>query len=623
MGTVIFSDAYTQDRIGLGTYDLKIVFSENYSISTNKTTVRITNVFLRKNSNSANYGSMPVFGAIEVNGTTLISLDGSPYYANMDGTDYREINIPNSGSVDITHNDDGTGAASFQVVSGDTRNGVTAFGAFWTRAVFGITGDPTQSVPLTTRPRASTISSCPTTAETNHSITLKVNRNSSSFYHKASFIDGGTTKISNAFATSLEYTIPKSWFASHTDTTTFPVTVSVQTYTDSTCTVPVGSPATTTMTVIADASITPSVSSGWATVSAYNTGTAAENITGYVKGFSKAAVAFDDSKVTNKQSATTESFSVTCQGVTVSVVPYRTPTLTSTSVVVTCTVTDSRGRSASQDFSITVMDYAKPKLSGISVYRCDASQAAAESGTYISVKATGSCSSLGGQNTCTLTAAVAASGGTYGSATSLTSGQRTRLGPVSADTSYTVRIRATDSLGKTATYYAAIPTQKWAMKFRANGTGVAFGKAAETDNVFEVSPDWEVRLGQPLPIASGGTGATTAEGALTNLGAQNAEDIDGTIFYKQNIGAGDSLTFTFASGVGIAGTVLSGGANASRRGIMSYGASASGNALCSKLFDATDITITTSGRSVTLQNTGAATIYLLFIHYQGGRLTFS
>ena len=56
---------------------------------------------------------------------------------------------------------------------------------------------------------------------------------------------------------------------------------------------------------------------------------------------------------------------------------------------------------------------------------------------------------------------------------------------------------------------------------------------------------------------------------------------------------------------------------------MSYGASASGNALCSKLFDATDITISTSGRSVTLHNSGAATIYLLFIHYQGGRLTFS
>jgi hypothetical protein len=34
-------------------------------------------------------------------------------------------------------------------------------------------------------------------------------------------------------------------------------------------------------------------------------------------------------------------------------------------------------------------------------------------------------------------------------------------------------------------------------------------------------------LPDPLPVAHGGTGATTAEGALANLGAMAADDIDG------------------------------------------------------------------------------------------------
>ena len=347
---------------------------------------------------------------------------------------------------------------------------------------------------------ASTIATISSSVATQSNLALTVTRMSSAYYHKATFKIGGTTMAtSDAFATSLSYTIPRSWFTSYSSATSKTVDVSVQTYTTSACTTTVGSPATSSFTMTADSGMKPSVSSGWAAFAYYNTGTAASGIAGYVKGYSKAKVTFDSTKIslTNSPGATIASYAVTCLGSTDSSSPYYTPTLTGTSVTATCKVTDSRGRYATQDFTISVMDYTKPTLSGITVFRCNSGGTADADGANISVKATKNFSSLNGLNSCTLTAAIAPSGGSYGAATTLTSGTASVLGgnALSPDTSYTVKIIATDSLSNSATYYYTIPTRKWAMKFRTDGSGVAFGKAAEADNVFEVNPTWDVKAG--------------------------------------------------------------------------------------------------------------------------------
>lgn len=369
---------------------------------------------------------------------------------------------------------------------------------------------------------ASTIATISSSVATQGNLALTVTRMSSAYYHKATFKIGSTTMAtSSAFATSLSYTIPRSWFTSYPNDTSKTISVSVQTYTTSACTTTVGSPATSSFTMTADSGMKPTVSSGWATLAYYNTGTAASGIAGYVKGYSKAQVTFNSSKIslTNTPGATISSYSVTCLGSTDSSSPYYTPTLTGTSVTATCKVTDSRGRSASQNFTVSVMDYAKPSISGIAVFRCNAGGTADEDGTYISVKATRSFSSLNSLNSCTLKAQIAPRGGSYGAATTLTSGIASKLGggALSADTSYTVKIVAQDSLSNSATYYYTVPTRKWSMKFRSNGSGVAFGKAAETDNTFEVSSDWDVIFGRPLPITSGGTGAGSKSTAAENL----------------------------------------------------------------------------------------------------------
>lgn len=517
MGSVTFSDSFTQSYIGSGSYDVKIDFSETYTQSTNKTSVRITGIAIRKNDNSANYGDMPVFGSVQVAGVTLVSVNGSPCYANMSGTSWRPLTGWSSGSVDVQHNDAGACTTTFKITAGNTQNGCTLFGAFLTRAAFGVR-TASKSVALTTHPRASGISSSSSSVATQGTYSLTVSRNSNAFYHKATFgIDGTTLAESSAFAASLNCTVPRAWLGSFPNDVSKTVTVSVQTYTDSSCTTAVGSAASTTFTLTADADMKPSVSAGWVSIAAYNTG-AVSGLSGFIKGYSRAAAVFDSHYIdlSDTAGASIASCSVTCQGVTVSESPYRTPVLTQNSLV--CTVTDTRGRTASETFTVTLLDYAAPTLTDISVFRCDVNGDADEDGGYYSAKATLIYSSLNGRNACSLTAAHKAAGGAYGTAANLTSGTASVIGTISPDLTYTVKLSATDALGNTAEFYSTLATRKWAMHFRPNGRGAAFGKAAERDGVFEIASDWGVKLGQPLPVTSGGTGADNEADARANLG---------------------------------------------------------------------------------------------------------
>ena len=489
---------------GTQTADVIVNYSESYNVSTNKTSVSVTGVQFRVQGGT-NWGTQIIKGSVAINGTTVCSFSPGSSTATQITVDGSYTTLPGStGSAEVAHNDDGTGSFTLslrEAVDGDV-GGIFGFWYSALGAKIGIETPVSRTVSLTARPRASAIASCPSSVATQGKLDLTVSRNSSAFYHKATFTSGGRTLFtSGAFATTLTFTVPRTWFSNFTSATSLPVTVSVQTYTNSSCTTAVGSAVTRSLTVTADSGMKPVVSSGWVTLSPYNTGAIA-SISGYVKSYSRAQATFNSAKISmsNTAGASISSYSITCQGTTDSSSPYQTPVLTSTSVSVTCTVTDSRGRTASETFTLSVYDYSKPSLSGISVFRCTANGTASEDGTYYSAKATSTFSSLNGQNTCTIKVSHAQSGGSYGTEYTLTSGTARVIGSLSVDKSYTVRIIATDSLGNSATYTASIPTKTWAMKFRPNGQGVAFGKAAEHDKTFEISDDWYLRYNNYIPL---------------------------------------------------------------------------------------------------------------------------
>lgn len=343
-------------------------------------------------------------------------------------------------------------------------------------------------------PQQSLILSLSSSAETGGTISLQMDRKVSTYYHRATLTSGGVTLYTSAaFAESLAVSVPRSWFANFPNDATITVAVSVNTYTDATLTTQVGISSVGYVAVTADADMKPVVSPGWAVIAAYNDG-AASGLLGYIKGYSKAEATFDGTKITHATGTSTGSFSVTCQGVTVSASPYRTGILSSAGTVsVVCTVTDTRGRTASETLTVSVMDYAGPGVTNTGIWRGDSSGTADDDGTYMRVLATASFTSLNNQNSATLTVATQPSGGSWSAETAISSGVVSILSGFDADTTYLVRVTVTDALGNTSSYTETVPRRKWAMKFRPNGSGVAFGKAPSADDLFELEDTMSVK----------------------------------------------------------------------------------------------------------------------------------
>ena len=319
------------------------------------------------------------------------------------------------------------------------------------------------SLNITTAAGSSTIAAITQTVETLGTLTVSLNKAVGAFRHKLVVTAGDKTLYtSELFDSSHSVTVPRSWFDSFPSATTISATATVTTYNGDTA---VGT-ASAAVTITADDGMRPQISEGWATAAPYNIGAVA-GLTGYIAGYSQAEISFDAAKLTQAAGAALASVTVTCSGAVVAAAPYRTPILLGAADVV-CTATDSRGRTATQTIRIEPMAYAPPTLSQVQILRCTAAGVEAEDGNYYSAKATATFSALGGQNTLTLTAAHKIQGGVYGTETPLTSGETAIIGTISPDSTYQVRITATDALGNTAVTVTSLPTRQWALKFRAD-----------------------------------------------------------------------------------------------------------------------------------------------------------
>lgn len=337
-----------------------------------------------------------------------------------------------------------------------------------------------------------------TSGEIGKSLSIVINRAGGNLTHtlKYSIGSAGGTIATKTTSTSVSWAPAMSICNQITAATSGTCTITCDTYNGS---VLIGS-KTASVKLTVPSSIKLTVSSGWAKVAAYNTGTLADQTAfagKYVQGYSKAEVTFDGSKIStaNAYGATVKSYKIEYGGKTISASPYRTATLTAVGAQeITCTVTDTRGRTVSAKLNFTVQSYAKPALSGAAVRRCNSKGEAAEDGTYISAVAKMTVSSVDGTNSGTLRVRYRVSGGSYGSYTTLTSGTAKVIGngAISATVTYEAEIRVTDTLGNTAIMTFTVPTADVMFHARAGGRGAAFGKFAESEDLLDVA--WGLRV---------------------------------------------------------------------------------------------------------------------------------
>ena len=348
-------------------------------------------------------------------------------------------------------------------------------------------------------------------------VTLYTNRQSSAATHtlRYSFFSVNQT-IATGVADSCAWTPPVSLAAQIPNAASGWGTLLCDTYVNG----KLVSTKSCTFTLRVPASVAPTISG--VSIAEATAGIAAQ-FGAYVRTRSTLAVSIAAS---GAQGSTVSSCRITLDGVTYTGASFTSNTLnTAGSLTLTVTVTDSRGRTASTTRTIAVLDYSPPSLTKFTAERCNSSGTAPQmDGTRVRISVGGSVSPVGTKNAISCTVYYkTSSASAWTQAASITpssySVNTTNLllpQTFNALSSYDLKVRLQDSF-----YYieqtVSIGTKQVMMDFYKDGSGVAFGKVAETPGAVEFG--WPVKLTEPLGVDQGGTDASSAASACANLGA--------------------------------------------------------------------------------------------------------
>lgn len=396
-----------------------------------------------------------------------------------------------SGSITVKHNSNGSlsGYAKVTFTAGSNSGG-------WCP---GSNNVATANTALTTIARASsfgTISGSTIGSE----ITVNITRADSSFTHQLWYKDqtGGWFDCGSGIATSISFTPSLEVCNLYPNSTSGTLELCLRTYSG---TSQIGSDVYKNITVYVPSSVVPSISSVTATRVDGNV-PAAWGV--YVKGYSKATIKINGAS--GKYGSSIRSYSITGGGLSSSS-SSATSGFLSSSIAFTGKVTDSRGRTASKIVYVDVVDYFPPSIS-VSAKRCDSAGNITSSGTYLKVTCNYNYASVSEKNAITRSVTC-----NNVSNTSFTNGTSFILAAnCSIGSTFVLTAKITDTLGKTASATATIPTDSRIMNIKKNGKAIAFGMFATEDNTLKSA--WDIYA--PHLHA-------TANGQDLNIGSSDAQ----------------------------------------------------------------------------------------------------
>lgn len=452
-----------------GHYKLKVDWSQAQNVSANTSTITCRLYLI--NDWSLGIGS-------RTNTCTIGGTAKSFTSSSISGTGTHTLGTV---SQSVSHNSDGTKSITISAVF---KIQATISGTYYEQ----ITASAT--VTLNTIPRAFSVSAKSVNLGTASTITIT--RASSSFTHTLSYTFGSAkgTIATKTTSTSVSWTPPLTLADQIPKSTTGTCIITCTTYNGNTS---IGS-KTCTMTLTVPASIKPTI--GSLTAERVD-GTVPSSWGIYVQSKSKAKLTINGAA--GSYGSTIASYSISGGGFAGASVSLTTGFLNSYGdITFTATVTDSRGRvSAAVKVTITVERYFVPYFETYTSQRCDSGGNLQDDGTYILGNALYNRAPCGNNNRVTRTIYYKKSADSQwtNAGVIFSSGDPIVFGGgnISTEYSYDIRYTITDQFN-TVSVQDIVSTAAVVMDFKSGGKGLAVGKVSETDNCFEVSEDWDVKV---------------------------------------------------------------------------------------------------------------------------------
>lgn len=408
---------------------------------------------------------------IKVNGTTVF--DGTVTI----GLSADTTKTLKSGTINIYHNSDGTKSFNYSF----SQEIAITFSGSW---IGTKTGSGTGV--LNTIPRASDIKTV--TGDTiGSSIKVDIDRKVDTFTHKLYYTFGEKNNVllKSDIATSHTFTPDISDCSYIPNAPSGSATLKLETYSGTTL---IGS-KTKSITLNVPDSVVPTISN--VAIAEGNTTVVPTSWGVFVQSKSKLAITVSSSGAYGSKITNTK---VVVDGSTYSGSPVTTNLINSTGQIdVVVTVTDSRGRPATTTKKVTILAYEKPHIEEFSVVRCDANGNANSGGSYAKATVIGGVSSLSGKNQ-PISYVIQYKKTTDEAYTNYTINNTSdsintdvTLSGIAGASSYNFRLVISDYFNSIPQSAPTLLSVFRTMNFKAGGHGVAIGKMAEKEDVFEVA----------------------------------------------------------------------------------------------------------------------------------------
>jgi len=398
-----------------------------------------------------------------------------PGWLTIDGTKYTFTSPFNTGQ---TTSGSGTlFTKTVNVTHGTTGTKTLSCSASYTSGVSSGTVTASASKTLTTIPRATTPTVSSSSVNMGSAVTINTPRASSSFTHDLAYSFAGASYVSIATGVGTSYSWTTPDLASKIPSATVG-TVTIRCITKNGSTT-IGT-KTVTMTLKVPASVVPTISAV-ATVEA-TSGLAAQ-FGAFIKGKSKIKATIT---AAGAKGSTIKSYSTTFNGRTYTGSSWTSSAVSASgSLSLVTTVTDTRGRTAKKTTTVTVLDYSKPIIDTLHVYRVDADGNAADDGTYIAVRYKYSVTSLNSKNTASMAILYKRSTETEwaelltGTALSADTTVLPESPTFSTDYQYDVRLTLSDYFGAASLYTAMLRSGAVIIDIGADGDCIGIGETAQ------------------------------------------------------------------------------------------------------------------------------------------------